>query len=63
MVTGALGTTPKRTGKGSRRYANKRTNGDYLIIKISQNTEKSPGNFRKLAVIQTPLKIHPIMLV
>ena len=45
---------------------NKNTNGDYpnySIIKISQNTEKSPGNLRRLAVIQTPVKAYQLMLV
>ena len=31
---------------------------DYCIIKISQNTEKSPGVIRRLAVTQTPVKNH-----
>ena len=34
--------------------------GDYPnenIIKIGQNSEKSPGNFRRFAVSQTPVKI------
>ena len=38
---------------------NKRTSGDhpnYSIIKIGQNTEKSPGDLRRLAVTQTPMK-------
>ena len=29
---------------------------DYNIINICQNTEKSPGDFRRVAAIQTPLK-------
>ena len=36
---------PERTGKGTKRLGNKRTSGnhpDYSIIKIGQNTEKSP---------------------
>ena len=38
---------------------NKRASGDhpnYSIIKISQNTEKSSGDLRRLAVILTPMK-------
>ena len=41
----------QRTG----RLENKRTSRDhpdYIIIKIGQNTEKSPGDLRKLAVTQ-----------
>ena len=40
---------------------NNATNGDhqnYYIIEIYQNTEKSPGNLKKLAVIQTSVKDH-----
>ena len=57
---------PKRIGKGTRRFENQRTSGDhpdYSIIKIGQNTEKSPGNLRRLAVPQTPLKNNQLMLV
>ena len=45
-------TISKRTG----RLGNQKASGnhpDYSIIKIGQNTEKSPGNSRKLAVTQT----------
>ena len=43
------------TGTGERK--NKRTSGDYpnySIIKIVQNTEKSPGDLRRFAVTQDP---------
>ena len=42
-----LGTIAKRFGTGTGGLGNKRTNGDhpnYSIIKIGQNTEKSPGD-------------------
>ena len=45
----------KRTGG----LKNKRTSGDHpndSIIKIGQNTEKSPGDLRRLAVTRTPTK-------
>ena len=38
---------------------NNRTGRDclnYCIIEIGQNTEKSPGDLRKLPVTQTPVK-------
>ena len=57
--------SPQRIRKGSRRLRNKRTSGDYLDysnIKIGQNTEKSPGDLRKLAVAQTPVKTHHLTL-
>ena len=46
--------------KGTGGFGNKRTNGDHpneYIIEIGQNTEKSPGDLRKL-VSQTPVKDH-----
>ncbi len=33
------------------------------IVKIGQNTEKSPEDLRRLAVTQTPMKDHHIMLM
>ena len=33
------------------------------IIENSQNTEKSPGDLRRLAVIQTPVKNHQLTLM
>ena len=55
IIIGAFGKVPKgleKTGK----LRNLRTSGDHLnysIIKIGQNTEKSPGELRKLGVTQT----------
>ena len=43
----------QRFGTGTRRLVNERTNGDYLnynIVEKSQNTEKSPGDLRRLAL-------------
>ena len=45
---------------------NKRTGRDclnYYIIEISQNTEKSPGDLRRLAVSQTPVENHQLTLM
>ena len=50
---------PQRIGTKTGRLGNKQTSRDHLfysIIKISQNTEKSPGDFRRLAVTQTPVE-------
>ena len=33
------------------------------IIKISQNTEKSPGDLRRLAITETLVKRHQLILV
>ena len=56
---------PQKINKGTRWLRNKKTSGDhsnYSIIKISQNTEKSPGDLSWLAAIQTPEKDHQLML-
>ena len=60
--------SPKRLGTGTGRFRNKRTSGDrpeYSIIKISQNTEKSPGDLGRFAVtpvLLSPVKNHQLML-
>ena len=45
--------------KGTRRLVNKRTSGDhpdYSIIKITPKTEGSPGDLRRLAIVEIPVK-------
>ena len=57
---------PQMIGKGTGGFRNQRSNGDllhYSIIKIGLNTEKSPGDLRKLAVTKTPVKNHRSTLV
>ena len=57
---------PRKFGKGTRTLRNKRTSKDhpnYSMVKIVQNTEKSPGDMRRLAVTQTPAKDHQQTLV
>ena len=52
--------------KGTGGHGNKRTSGDhrnYYIIENGQNTEKSPGDLRKLAVTQTAVKDHQLKLM
>ena len=52
----------KRTGG----LGNKRTCGDhpsYYIIEKGQNTKKSPGDLRRLAVFQTPVKHYQLRLM
>ena len=56
---------PQRIGKGVERHGNKRTSRDrpnFSIIKIGQNTKKSPGDLRGLAVTQTPGRNHLLTL-
>ena len=57
---------PQRLGKGTGRAGNQKASRDhpiYGITKISQNTEKSPGDFRKIAVTQTQEKNYQLTLV
>ena len=45
--------------KGTGRQGNKRTRRDHpynSIIKNGQNTEKSPGDLKRLAIAQTPVE-------
>ena len=66
VVFGVLAMIPKVLVKRAGRIGNQRTSQDhpnYCIIEISQNTEKSPGGLRTLAVTQTPAKVHLLMLV
>ena len=49
---------PKRLGKGTGRLENQRSSGDppnYSIVTIGRNTEKSPGHWKRLVIIQTPV--------
>ena len=53
-------------GTGTRGLGNKRTSGDhqnYWITVINQNTEKSPGELRRLAATQTPVKDQQLKLM
>ncbi len=57
---------PQKLGKetGSRR--NQRISGDHpndSIVGNCQNTKKSPGDLRRLAVTQTPVKDHQLTLM
>ena len=56
---------PQWIGALTGRLGNKRTSANYLNdgIKIGRNTEKSPGDLRRLAVTQTPVKDHQLALV
>ena len=56
---------PQRISKRIGKLGNKRTSGNHpdYSIKIGKNTEKSRGDFKRLAVIQTPVKNHLQTLV
>ena len=62
FVNGVLSTVTKGLVQG---LGNKRTCGDHpnnSIIKIGKNTKKSPGDLRRLAITQTPLRNARLML-
>ena len=62
IVIVAFGTVTKETGG----FGSWRTSGDhpnYYIIENDQNTEKSPGDLRRLAVPQTQVKDHQLTLM
>ena len=64
IVIGALGTVNKGLIQGLLDLDRKRTSGNYrnyCITDIKQNTEKSPGDLRRLAVHQTSMKDHQLM--
>ena len=61
-VIGAL----SRVTNGTEGLGNKSSRGDHpndSIIKIDQNTEKNPGDLKRLAVTQTTVENHQLTLV
>ena len=64
-IIGALG-RHQIINKRTEVLGNNRTRGTHpndSIIEIDQNTEKSPGDLRRLAVIQTSVKVHWLTLM
>ena len=57
LVVGALGTILKGLVKRLKDLEI-RDHPDYNITEISQNTEKNPGDLRRLAVTQISVKNH-----
>ena len=65
IVIGAFGTVTKGLLKGLEDLGNWWKCGDhpnYYFIENGQNTGKSPGDLRRLAVTQTPVKNHQLLL-
>ena len=61
IVIGAFGAVTKGLLKGSGRFGSWRSSGDHpnnSAIEDGQNTEKSPGDLRRVAVTQSPVKDH-----
>ena len=63
IVIGAFGTVTKGLQKGTGGLGSWRTDGDHPNDGIVENTEKSPGDLRRLAVTQTPVKNHRLTLM
>ena len=61
-IIGALRTIPKGLVKGLEDLEIK-GQVETIKTKIGQNTKKMPGDLRRLAVTQTPVKNHQLMLV
>ena len=56
----------QRIIEGTGGLGGRRTSGDYpnyRIIENGQNTEKSPGDLRRLFITQTSVKDHQLMLM
>ena len=53
----------QRLGRGTENTRTSRDHLKYSIVKISLNTEKSPGYLKRLAVTQTPEKDHLLKMV
>ena len=56
----------KRIAKGTRGLGSWQTSGDHpndSIVENGQNTKKSPGDLRRLAITQTPVKNHRLRLM
>ena len=47
----------------TRKKRTSRDHPNHSIVKIGQNTKKSPGDLRKLVVTQTPMENHLLKLV
>ena len=63
IVIGAFGTVTKGLLKGLEDLEVGGDHPNYYIIENGQNTEKSPGNLRRLAVTQTPVKDYQLTLM
>ena len=62
IVIGAFGTVTKELLQGLEDLE-VGVHPNYYIIENGQNTEKSPGDLRRLAVTQTPVKDHRLTLM
>ena len=52
---------PQILGKGAERFRNRRTSYDHQncdIVGVGSNTEKIPGDLRRITITQTPVKYN-----
>ena len=63
IVIGTLGTVTKGLIKGLEVLEIRGDHSNYCILEIGPNTEKSPGDLRRLAVTQTSVKDHHLTLM
>ena len=63
IVIGAFGTVTKGLLKGLEDLEVGRRVETIQIIEDGPNTEKSPGDLKRLAVTQTPVKSHQLTLM
>ena len=61
IITGAFETIAKESGRVRKQDSWNHPN--YRIVKIGQNTGKSPGNQMRLVVSQTSMKAYQLTLV
>ena len=66
IVIGAFGIVTNGLVQGLNNFEIKRRGGDhsnYRIVDTGYNTAKSPGEFRSLLILQTPMKEYQLMLM
>ena len=63
IVIGAFGTITKGLSMGLGDWTTSGDHPNYKIIENGQDTEKSPGDLRRLSVIQTKVKNHQLKLM
>ena len=63
IVIGAFGTVTKGLLKGLEDLEVGGRVETISIIEIGQNSEKIPGDMKRIAVIQTPMKDHQLTLM
>ena len=63
IVIGAFATVTKGLLKALEDLEVRGDHPNYSIVENGQNTEKSPGDSRRLVVTQTPVKDHHLKLM